>query len=72
MNRQDVTNPAIVEAVPPYQAKLDATKYLEKVAGENPTTSWTAVINGPFYDWVGSTLHPISSPLPLIVDNGLE
>ncbi|KAH8697958.1 hypothetical protein BGW36DRAFT_320529 [Talaromyces proteolyticus] len=47
----DVTNNNIVKAVPPYQAKLDATKYLERVVFDHPGTSWTAVINGPFYDW---------------------
>ncbi|OKL62043.1 hypothetical protein UA08_02407 [Talaromyces atroroseus] len=47
----DVTNPKILEAVPLYQGKVDAARYLEEVVAKNPATTWTAVINGPFYDW---------------------
>ncbi|KAK9368097.1 hypothetical protein V1509DRAFT_639990 [Lipomyces kononenkoae] len=47
----DVTNPKVVEVVPLFQGKVDATKHIKDVVAKNPTTTWTAVINGPFYDW---------------------
>ncbi|KAE8552569.1 hypothetical protein EYB25_003947 [Talaromyces marneffei] len=47
----DVTNPKILEACSLYQGKVDAVKYIESVVSKNPATSWTAVINGPFFDW---------------------
>jgi hypothetical protein len=31
---------------------VDAAKYLADVVAKNPATTWTAVINGPFLDWV--------------------
>lgn len=52
---QDTTNPKVLEAVPIFQGKVDAVKYLQSVVSKNPAISWTAVINGPFFDWVRNT-----------------
>lgn len=47
----DTANPKILEAVPIFQGKVDAVKHLETVAAKKPATTWTAVVNGPFFDW---------------------
>ncbi|KUL87604.1 hypothetical protein ZTR_05912 [Talaromyces verruculosus] len=47
----DTTNPKVLEAVPIFQGKVDAVKHLQSVVSKNPATSWTAVINGVFFDW---------------------
>jgi uncharacterized protein YbjT (DUF2867 family) len=45
----DLSDPKIVELVPIFQGKVDVTDYLE--SKESSTFSWTAVANGPFFDW---------------------
>lgn len=38
--------------MPFYQAKVDVVKHLESAVALHPQTTWTAVICGPFFDWV--------------------
>ena len=52
---QDTTNPIAVKAVPFFGAKVEAVEYAKKAVAEQPEggkLSWSAIINGPFYDWV--------------------
>jgi uncharacterized protein YbjT (DUF2867 family) len=48
----DISNPKARELVPIFAPKAQVTEYLE--AKESDTFSWSAVANGPFFDWVSS------------------
>ncbi|KAK9311587.1 hypothetical protein V1524DRAFT_441964 [Lipomyces starkeyi] len=56
----DTMNPLVVHAVPVFQGKVEIVDYLKLVSAKNPQLTWTAIINGPFFDWVragGSVFH---------------
>ncbi|KIW12908.1 hypothetical protein PV08_08095 [Exophiala spinifera] len=46
----DTTNPK-AKALPVYGAKIATQEKIEEVAAKNPGWSYTAVINGAFFDW---------------------
>jgi len=48
----DTANPVAVAAVPFYQSKADIITYLKTITPTHPNLSWTAIITGPFFDWV--------------------
>ncbi|KAK9342703.1 hypothetical protein V1522DRAFT_280452 [Lipomyces starkeyi] len=47
----DTMNPLVVHAVPVFQGKVEIVDYLKLVSAKNPQLTWTAIINGPFFDW---------------------
>jgi uncharacterized protein YbjT (DUF2867 family) len=67
----DTTNPNTA-ASPVYAEKIAIQKHLKEVANTNITTSYTLVINGPFFDWglQMKFLVDLSSPAPEIYDGG--
>lgn len=50
----DTGNPALIEAIPVHQAKVDARKLVDELGVDEygmRTSSWIGVINNPWYDW---------------------
>ncbi|KAK5052051.1 hypothetical protein LTR84_002855 [Exophiala bonariae] len=50
----DTGNPALIEAIPMHQAKVDARKLVGELGVDehgNRTSSWIGIINNPWYDW---------------------
>lgn len=45
----DTSIPAVVEQVPFLQGKLDVKQYLQ--SKEETGLSWSAIVNGGFFDW---------------------
>ncbi|KAL8868331.1 MAG: hypothetical protein Q9174_005062 [Haloplaca sp. 1 TL-2023] len=45
----DTSNPKVVQMVPIFAAKADILEYLKGKEGTG--MSWTAVVNGAFFDW---------------------
>lgn len=45
----DTTKEEILDAVPIFADKIEITKYLQ--SKENTGLSWSAIINGGFFDW---------------------
>ena len=46
----------MIDAVPWVSAKAEVGEYAKKVVAEQGPEgrlSWSAAVNGPFYDWVG-------------------
>lgn len=67
----DLSDPKVVELIPLFQGKVDVTKYLE--SKESSSFSWTAVSNGPFFDWglkVGFLGFDLNNKTAKIWDDG--
>lgn len=45
----DIKNQKVIDQVPGFKAKQEVTKYLQSKEGTG--LSWTAVVNGAFFDW---------------------
>lgn len=67
----DTTNPNAA-ASPVFADKVAIQKHLKEVTNTNTTTSYTLVINGPFFDWglQAKFLVDLTSPTPEIYDGG--
>ncbi|KAJ9139081.1 NAD(P)-binding protein [Pleurostoma richardsiae] len=66
----DSMNPAVLAAVPFFEAKK---KYLEYLKSKEDVISWTAVFTGPFFDWgllTGFTGFDLSTNTATLVDGG--
>jgi hypothetical protein len=50
----DTGNPALIDAIPIQQAKVDARKLVDDLGIDNHgtrTSSWIGIVNNPWYDW---------------------
>ncbi|KAH7389119.1 isoflavone reductase [Cadophora sp. MPI-SDFR-AT-0126] len=66
----DSSNPAVIAAVPFFEAKQ---KYLEYLKTKQDMITWTALITGPFFDWglaQGFIGFNLATKSALLVDGG--
>lgn len=49
---KDVDNPASLDALPFNRGKREIADHLVKMVNSHKQTTWTALVSGPFLDWV--------------------